>query len=153
MSLAFQIYKKDFRTFLAQLVSTLRVKLYKVVIRGKIYIFLNLWALLLKRYHFCVCDIFFSPSGYPINSIFQYQYVFIRCLWWSIFPLNYQNAYGHQQFQAGAQPAIFQGRGGFVKLGHFDKHLIKKSRKNAPRRKILEFFLLDKITFWMANLT
>ena len=26
-------------------------------------------------YHFCVCDIFFSPSGYPINSIFQCQFV------------------------------------------------------------------------------
>ena len=31
----------------------------------------------------------------------------------------------------------FQGRGGFVKLGHFDKHLIKKSRK--------KFFLLDTL--------
>ena len=29
---------------------------------------------------------------------------------------------------AGAQPEIFQGRGGFVKLGHFDKHFIKNSR-------------------------
>ena len=52
-------------------------------------------------YHFCVCDIFFSPSGYPINSLFQCQYVFIRCFWWSIFPLNYQNTYGHQTFQGG----------------------------------------------------
>ena len=25
----------------------------------------------------------------------------------------------------GSQPKIFQGRGGFVKLGHFDKHFIK----------------------------
>ena len=43
----------------------------------------------------------------------------------------------------------FQGRGGFVKLGHFDKHFIKKSRKKAPQGKILEFFLLDtlKTTF------
>ena len=55
----------------------------------------------------------------------------------------------------GAQPEIFQGRWGFVKLGHFDKHFIKKSRKKAPQGKILEFFLLDtyKTTFWMANLT
>ena len=49
----------------------------------------------------------------------------------------------------GAQPEIFQGRGGFVKLGHFDKHFIKKSRKTAPQGKILEFSHLDtlKTTF------
>ena len=41
-----------------------------------------------------------------------------------------------------AQPEIFQGRGGFVKLGHFD---IEKSRKNAPQGKVLEFFLLDNL--------
>ena len=44
---------------------------------------------------------------------------------------------------SGAQPEIFQGRGGFVKLGHFNKHFIKKSRKKAPQGNILEFFLLD----------
>ena len=71
-----------------------------VVIRGKIYFF-NFWALLLKMYHFYVCDIFFSPSGYPVNSLFQCQYVFIGCFWWGIFPLNYQNAYGQQTFQCG----------------------------------------------------
>ena len=57
--------------------------------------------------------------------------------------------------ETGAQPDIFQDRGGLVKLGHFDKHFIKKSRRKAPQGKILEFFLLDtlKTTFWMANLT
>ena len=50
---------------------------------------------------------------------------------------------------------ICQGRGGFVELGHFDKHFIKKSRKKAPHGNILEFFLLDilKTTFLIANLT
>ena len=42
----------------------------------------------------------------------------------------------------GAQPGIFQGRGGFVKLGRFDKYFIKKSRKKAPQGKTLEFFSL-----------
>ena len=37
----------------------------------------------------------------------------------------------------GAQPEIFQGRESFVKLGHFDKHFIKKSRKKAPQGNIL----------------
>ena len=49
----------------------------------------------------------------------------------------------------GAQPEIFQGRGGLVKLGHFDKHFVKNSRKKGPAGKISEFFLLDtlKTTF------
>ena len=34
-------------------------------------VFFNFWTLLLKMYHLCVCDIFFSSSGYPINSIFS----------------------------------------------------------------------------------
>ena len=31
----------------------------------------------------------------------------------------------------GAQPEIFQGREGFMKLGHFDKHFIKKVKKKG----------------------
>ena len=51
--------------------------------------------------------------------------------------------------ETGGQPEIFQGRGGFVKLGHSDKHFIRKSRKKAPQGKFLKFFLLDtlKTTF------
>ena len=29
----------------------------------------------------------------------------------------------------------FQGRGGFVELGHFDKHFVKNARKKGPARK------------------
>ena len=49
----------------------------------------------------------------------------------------------------GAQPEIFQVRVGLVKLGHFDKHFVKNSRKKTPSGKISEFFLLDtlKTTF------
>ena len=47
------------------------------------------------------------------------------------------------------QPEIFQGWGGFVKLGHFDKRFLKKLRKEAPQGKMLEFFLLDTLkTRW-----
>ena len=42
----------------------------------------------------------------------------------------------------GAQPEIFQGRGGFVKLAHFDKHFVKNSIKKGPEGKVSEFFLL-----------
>ena len=38
---------------------------------------------------------------------------------------------------AGAQPEIFQGRGGFVELGHFDKHFVKNTRKKARMGKFL----------------
>ena len=31
-----------------------------------------------------------------------------------------------------AQPEIFQGRGGFLTLGHFDKHFLEKSGKKSP---------------------
>ena len=60
MSFAFQVYKMDFRAFLAQLVSILRLKLKKVVIRVKICFlkkFLDFSQI--KMYHFCVCSIFF----------------------------------------------------------------------------------------------
>ena len=73
--------------------------------------------------------------------------VWLRCLKW----LFYHGGYS----SSGAQPDIFQGRGGFVKLGHFDKHFVKNSRKKGPAGKISEFFLLDtlKTTFWMVNLS
>ena len=57
-------------------------------------------------------------------------------------------------YSTGAQSEIFVGREGFVKLGHFDKHFVKNSRKKiAPQGKI--FFLLNtlKTTFWVVNLT
>ena len=41
---------------------------------------------------------------------------------------------------AGAQPEIFQGRGGFVELGHFDKHFVKNTRKKDPAGKNFGFF-------------
>ena len=75
--LIFQVSKMDLTSFLGQLVSMLRVKLKKVIIRGK-YVFkfrsnssqnsqtfLRLWH-------------FFSLRGYPFNSIFQWSYIFIR---------------------------------------------------------------------------
>ena len=52
-----------------------------------------------------------------------------------------------------AQPDIFQGRGGFAILGHFDKKFVKNTKK-GPTGKILEFFLQDtlKTTFSMEYL-
>ena len=36
---------------------------------------------------------------------------------------------------AGAQPEIFQGREGFVELGHSDKHFVKRSKKKKKARR------------------
>ena len=55
---------------------------------------------------------------------------------------------------AGAQPEIFQGRGGFVELGQFDKDLVKNTKKKA-RKETLKIYVLDtvKTTFRMKKLT
>ena len=34
-------------------------------------------------------------------------------------------------YTPGAQPKIFQGRGGFVELGHFDNLFVKNTRKKG----------------------
>ena len=52
---------------------------------------------------------FFAPSGYLINSVFQWQYfhaffsdsIQYSCFCGSIFPLNYENSSGHYTFQSG----------------------------------------------------
>ena len=46
------------------------------------------------------------------------------------------------KYITGVQPEIFQGRGGSVKLGHFDKHFIKKSRKKGSVEKNFGVFSL-----------
>ena len=43
------------------------------------------------------------------------------------------------------QADTFQGSGGFVELGKFDKHFSKKTRKKG--RNIWEFFLLDTLIY------
>ena len=58
---------------------------------------------------------------------------------------------------ASAQPEIFQGREGFMKLGHFDKISSNQNfkEKKLRRWKFWRFFILDalKTIFWMVNLT
>ena len=40
---------------------------------------------------------------------------------------------------ADAQPDIFQGRGGFAELGHFDKHFVKNTKKRPPKGKFVTY--------------
>ena len=44
--------------------------------------FFCFWTLLHKIYIFVVVIFFFLHSCYPINSIFQWQYMFIRFMFW-----------------------------------------------------------------------
>ena len=44
----------------------------------------------------------------------------------------------------GAQPEIFQGRGSFVELGHFDKFFVKNIKKRAGKN-FEGFSLLDTV--------
>ena len=50
---------------------------------------------------------------------------------------------------SGTQPEIFQGRGGFVELGHFNKHFVKNTIKKPRREKFWSFFpwILLKLYF------
>ena len=66
-----------------------------------------------------------------------------------------ENLQENTQGEAGSQLEIFQGRGGFLELGHFDKLLVKNTTEKSPQRKILELLLLDsfKSTFWMEDST
>ena len=41
---------------------------------------------------------------------------------------------------SGTQPKIFQGRGGFAELGHFDKILLKTHKKRPHGEKFGVFF-------------
>ena len=40
----------------------------------------------------------------------------------------------------GAHPEIFQGSGGFMELGHFDKHFSKNTKLEIPAGKIFRAF-------------
>ena len=42
---------------------------------------------------------------------------------------QYQAALASKDTQTGAQTAVFQGKGGFVELGHLDKHKMAHKKK------------------------
>ena len=51
---------------------------------------------------------------------------------------NMENSYlqkvtSHRAPDQARKPEILQGSGGFAKLGHFDKYVVKNSRKKEPR--------------------
>ena len=74
-----------------------------------------------------------------------YRYIMVNPL------LKYATVYTLCMYTPGTQPEIFQGRGGFLKLRHFDKHFIKKSRKRARREKFWSFFYLRYSENYILN--
>ena len=84
-----------FRTFLGQLVFICKVKLWKVVISGKICCFSSQNVPFLCLWHFLLTQRLSNQLNFSVLCVFT------RCFWWSIFPHNYQNTYGHQTFQGG----------------------------------------------------
>ena len=127
-ALAFEVYKMGFRTFLAPLVSILRVKEKNIF-----FLFLgtsqNIPLLCLWR--------FFLPWWLSNQLNFSVSYVFIRCFWWSTFPHNYQNTYGHQTFQGGdMQRGALTHKyawhlNGKVLLGHVTNKIISPSAEDV----------------------
>ena len=94
--LAFEVSKMGLTSVLAQLVS-----LKKVVIKRKIC-FYNFCVLLLEMYTFEVVQFFYCLVFIQLTQFFSgSRYLEDSCFWWSIFPLNYNNAYGHQNFHGG----------------------------------------------------
>ena len=51
----------------------------------------------------------------------------------------------HTYRPSGAQPEMFQGRGSFVKLGHFDKLFVKNFGEKPSHGEIVEVFFLDTL--------
>ena len=92
----------------------------------------------------------------PIQNLYQYQ---ISLIWKTISLLfketNCSPVKGYfSSILTGAQPEIFQGRGVFAKLGHFDKQFVINSRKKWLALGKFQIFLLDtpETTFGMVNL-
>ena len=56
----------------------------------------------------------------------------------------------NRRSQTGAQPDIFQGRGGFVELEYFDKKIVKYTKKD-PAGKYFIVFFLDTLKTTFSN--
>ena len=119
--------------------------------------FLNFCALILKIYHFCGPNIFLLLIRYPFNSIFWCQYVVIRCFWWNIFPLKYQNAYGDQTFQGGdMRPWALTHKcawhlNGVVFLGQVTDKIHISTCRRCIGKMLTWFQRLPNVTLWSSD--
>ena len=78
--------KMGLSNFVAWLVSTLKAKLWKVLMKYKNVMFLT-FELFFSKCIFLVLQNFFLPSTYPSKSIFfsGSSNLYDSCFWWSIF--------------------------------------------------------------------
>ena len=53
--------------------------------------------------------------------------------------MTFQNNYHWLLLKAGTQPELFQGRGGFVELGHFDQLFVKNTKKGSAGKNFVAF--------------
>ena len=88
------------------------------------------------RYKWHACVLVYYIIGF-LKSVFISFWVYLYFWYWVLVSfllslLLYFHFFVVFMAVSGAQPEILQGREGLVKLGHFDKHFIKKSRKKAP---------------------
>ena len=100
---------------------------------------------------FWMCLMQYITSLYKLLSSYRDRGIqnTVKHLRWSVFQKR-------TMLEGRCATRNFSGGGRFVKLGHFDKHFIKNTRKRGPTRKhFLEIFLLGtrKTTFWIENLT
>ena len=73
-----------------------------------------------------------------------------ECVWCSIVKdLRWRVLQKEEILRVGEQPDIFQCRGRFMELGHFDKHFAKNTSKKKTlfSKAYWEFFLLDTLKF------
>ena len=78
----------------------------------------------------------FLEKGLGMISLPYFPYDFSRKMFLMLYSITDQIS----QFDSGAQPEIFQGKGGLVGLGHFYKHFVKNTRKKGPAVINLEVF-------------
>ena len=71
----------------------------------------------------------FTDSDYELFKVLIWNFI-------SIFDFDFHLFILKLLVAKGAQPQIFQGRGGLVGLGHFINILLKTPEKNAPQGKI-----------------
>ena len=83
-----------------------------------------------------VCNVFFRGDLWFFYSFFKsHEHKFFYLVEndyspYLVFLRNYLlNKFAESL--TGMQPNIFQGWGGFVELGHFDKHFVKNTRKRG----------------------
>ena len=93
----------------------------------------------MREYALIVLNVFDAAhsirSLYKLLNSYQYRHIqnTVNHLRWTVL---------QKRTMPGCKCEFFQGRGGggFVGIGHFDKHFVENTRKRGPARKHFEIF-------------